>query len=256
MSDFHIVIPARYGSSRLPGKPLLLLAGEPMVAHVARRARESGAASITLATDDRRIAAAAAELGVDVCMTAAAHPSGTDRLAEVAAQKGWRDEAVVVNLQGDEPLMPASLLRQVAANLQAHPAASIATLCTPITTQEELFDANAVKVVSDCMGFALYFSRAPVPWYRDGFASQPRTLPPMLGHYRHLGLYAYRAGFLRRYSGWPPAPVEQCEALEQLRALWMGEKIHVAEALESPPAGVDTEEDLQRVAQLLSRAEP
>lgn len=255
MSDFHIVIPARYGSSRLPGKPLLTLAGEPMVAHVAQRARESGAASITLATDDRRIAAAAADLGVDVCMTAAAHPSGTDRLAEVAEQKGWHDEAVIVNLQGDEPLMPASLLRQVAVNLQAHPTASIATLCTPISTQQQLFDPNVVKVVCDCQGYALYFSRAPVPWYRDGFARQPRTLPSMLAHYRHLGLYAYRAGFLRRYGGWPPAPVEQCEALEQLRALWMGERIHVAEALQSPPAGVDTEEDLQRVAELLSHAE-
>ncbi|MEN8212792.1 MAG: 3-deoxy-manno-octulosonate cytidylyltransferase [Pseudomonadota bacterium] len=252
MSDFHIVIPARYGSSRLPGKPLLQIGKLPMVLHVVQRAVESGASSITVATDDERIAAAADVAGVDVCLTADDHPSGTDRLAEVAERMAWREDAVIVNLQGDEPLMPPALLQQVAANLQANPAASIATLCSVITGEQELFDPNAVKVAMDHNGFALYFSRAPIPWYRDGFSLEKRELPPMLRHYRHLGLYAYRAGFLHRYSGWQPAPVEQCESLEQLRALWMGEKIHVAEAVEFPPPGVDTQADLQRVRAILS----
>jgi len=252
MNDFHIVIPSRYGSSRLPGKPLLQIGGLPMVMQVVQRAVESGATSITVATDDERIADIASASGVDVCLTAADHPSGTDRLAEVVEKMDWDDDAVIVNLQGDEPLMPPSLLQQVAANLQANPAASIATLCTEITQQQELFNPNAVKVVMDHNGFALYFSRAPIPWYRDGFAHEKREQPQMLQYYRHLGLYAYRAGFLRRFSNWQPAPVEQCEALEQLRALWMGEKIHVAEALETPPAGVDTQEDLQRVRAVLS----
>lgn len=251
MSDFHIVIPARYGSSRLRGKPLLQIGELPMIMHVVQRASESGAAGITVATDDERIAAVVSAAGVDVCMTAADHPSGTDRLAEVVDQMGWSDDAVIVNLQGDEPLMPPRLLQQVAGNLQANSSASIATLCSEITQQQEIFNPNAVKVVMDCHGFALYFSRAPIPWYRDGFALEKREQPQMLQHYRHLGLYAYRAGFLRRYSNWQPAPVEQCESLEQLRALWMGEKIHVAEALETPPPGVDTAEDLQLVREIL-----
>lgn len=251
MSDFHIVIPARYGSSRLRGKPLLQIGELPMIMHVVQRASESGAAGITVATDDERIAAVVSAAGVDVCMTAADHPSGTDRLAEVVDQMGWSDDAVIVNLQGDEPLMPSRLLQQVAGNLQANSSASIATLCSEITQQQEIFNPNAVKVVMDCHGFALYFSRAPIPWYRDGFALEKREQPQMLQHYRHLGLYAYRAGFLRRYSNWQPAPVEQCESLEQLRALWMGEKIHVAEALETPPPGVDTAEDLQLVREIL-----
>ena len=251
MSDFHIVIPSRYGSTRLPGKPLLQIGDLPMVMHVVQRANESGAVSITVATDDERIAGIASASGVDVCMTAADHPSGTDRLAEVVEKMGWDDDAVIVNLQGDEPLMPPRLLQQVAGNLQANPAASIATLCTAITQQQEIFNPNAVKVVMDHSGFALYFSRAPIPWYRDGFALENVERPQMLQHYRHLGLYAYRAGFLRRYSSWQPAPVEQCESLEQLRALWMGEKIHVAEALETPSPGVDTQQDLQRVREIL-----
>lgn len=251
MSDFRIVIPARYGSSRLPGKPLLQIGDLAMIMHVVQRAGESGAAGITVATDDQRIADMASAAGVDVCLTAAEHPSGTDRLAEVVDEMGWDDDAVIVNLQGDEPLMPPRLLQQVAANLQANPSASIATLCTAITQQQEIFNPNVVKVVMDRDGFALYFSRAPIPWYRDGFALEKSKLPQMLQYYRHLGLYAYRAGFLRRYCSWEPAPVEQCESLEQLRALWMGEKIHVAEALENPPPGVDTQEDLQRVRAVL-----
>ena len=252
MSEFHIVIPARYGSSRLPGKPLLQIDELPMVMHVVQRAGESGAASITVATDDERIAEIASASGVDVCLTAADHSSGTDRLAEVVGKMGWHDDAIILNLQGDEPLMPPRLLQQVAGNLQEYPSASIATLCTAITRQQEIFNPNVVKVVMDHNGFALYFSRAPIPWYRDGFALENKQQPQMLQHYRHLGLYAYRAGFLRRYSSWQPAPVEQCESLEQLRALWMGEKIHVAEALETPPPGVDTQEDLQRVRAILN----
>lgn len=251
MSDFHIVIPARYASSRLPGKPLIDIAGKPMILHVVDRARKCSASSITVATDDERIFDLLAGHGVQVLMTSDRHESGTDRLAEVARVMGWSENEIIVNLQGDEPLMPSSVVKQVADNLDRHALASIATLCTPLENYDEMHNPNAVKVVMDAAGYALYFSRAPIPWYRDGFSGEEQWMPTMTACYRHLGLYAYRAGFLTRYTGWQPAPVERCESLEQLRALWQGEKIHVAVAEEIPPPGVDTEEDLELVRQVL-----
>lgn len=252
MSGFHVIIPARYGSTRLPGKPLLDIGGEPMIAHVYRRAAECGASGVVVATDDPRIAAAAQAAGARVCLTRADHPSGTDRLAEVVEQLGLGDDAIVVNLQGDEPLMPPALLSQVAEDLAAHPDAAISTLCAPLDGSEQVADPNVVKVVRDKAGYALYFSRASIPWQRDAMAGGGAAAADVDGFRRHLGIYAYRAGFLRRYSQWQPAPIEQAEALEQLRALWEGERIHVVEAAVPPPAGVDTQEDLERVRALLT----
>ena len=252
MSGFHVIIPARYGSTRLPGKPLLAIGDEPMIAHVYRRAAECGAASVVVATDDQRIAEAAQAAGARVCLTRSDHPSGTDRLAEVVEQLGLADDAIVVNLQGDEPLMPPLLLQQVAKDLAAHPDAAISTLCAPLEDVAQVSDPNVVKVVRDSAGYALYFSRASIPWQRDAMARGDTAGVDLGGFRRHLGIYAYRAGFLRRYSEWQPAPIEQAEALEQLRALWQGERIHVVEAATAPPAGVDTEEDLERVRALLA----
>lgn len=249
--SFKVVIPARYASSRLPGKPLALIAGVPMVEHVYRRALESGADEVLIATDDQRIQECVNGFGGNVVMTRADHASGTDRLAEVAALQGWRDDTIVVNVQGDEPLMPPTLIRFVAEDLALHPDAAIATLCTPIVEAEEFFDPHAVKVVRDQAGYALYFSRAPVPWDRDEFATGSRCLPQGVPHLRHLGLYAYRASYLRDYATMAPAPIETSEMLEQLRALWHGARIHVADAPETPGPGVDTPEDLDRVAALL-----
>ena len=241
---FSVIIPARYGSSRLPGKPLLDINGKPMVAHVWERARESGAERVLVATDDERIREAVTALGAEVCMTRADHTSGTDRLAEVAEQLQLDADEIVVNLQGDEPQMPAELIRQVATDMDNHPDASVTTLYQPITAQRDLFDPNAVKVVIDEAGYALYFSRAPIPWDRDNFTDNQQGQPTR--HYRHIGLYAYRAGFLHRYTQWPASPLEQIESLEQLRVLWKGEKIHLSEALQDPGHGVDTAEDLAR----------
>lgn len=251
MSGFKVVIPARYGSSRLPGKPLRELAGRPMVEHVYQRACESGAEQVVIATDDARIETVARGFGAVVVMTAVEHPSGTDRLAEVVARLGWPDDAIIVNLQGDEPLLPAALIRQVADNLAAPSQAAIATLCTPISDAAEFFDPNVVKVVSDATGLALYFSRAPIPWSRDAFAASREQLPAGVTHRRHLGLYAYRAGFLRAWRSLAPAPLEDIERLEQLRALWHGFKIHVADAVAQPGPGVDVEADVLRVEQIL-----
>ncbi|HEY9199160.1 MAG TPA: 3-deoxy-manno-octulosonate cytidylyltransferase [Gammaproteobacteria bacterium] len=253
MSGFKVVIPARYGSSRLPGKPLRMLAGRTMVEHVYRRACESGAEQVVIATDDARIETVARGFGAAVEMTAADHPSGTDRLAEVVERLGWSGDTVVVNLQGDEPLMPPVLIRQVADNLTAQPQAAIATLCTPIIEAAEFFDPNVVKVVGDGDGFALYFSRAPIPWSRDAFAVSRERLPADVAHRRHLGLYAYRAGFLRAYRSLSPAPLESIEMLEQLRALWHGYRIHVADAVAQPGTGVDVEADAVRVEQALQQ---
>lgn len=251
MSGFKVVIPARYGSSRLPGKPLRVLAGKPMVEHVYRRACESGAEQVVIATDDARIETVARGFGAAVEMTQPEHPSGTDRLAEVVERLGWPEDTIIVNLQGDEPLMPPALVRQVADNLAAQPQAAIATLCTPITEAAEFFDPNVVKVVGDAAGFALYFSRAPIPWSRDAFAVSREQLPAGVAHRRHLGLYAYRASFLRAYRGLTPATLEGIEMLEQLRALWHGYKIHVADAVAQPGPGVDVEADAVRVEQAL-----
>ncbi len=251
--SFVVIIPARYASQRLPGKPLLPIGDKPMVQHVYERALESGAGRVAVATDDVRIAEVVEGFGGEVCMTAAEHASGTDRLAEAAEQLGLEDEQVVVNLQGDEPLMPPALLHQVAEDMEAHPDASVTTLCTPIHTAAELFDPHVVKVVSDAAGYALYFSRAVIPWDRDAFAVTTEELPPQAEHYRHLGIYAYRTGFLRRYSSLEPCALERMESLEQLRVLWAGERIHVAEAAERPGHGVDTAADLERVRGLLAQ---
>ncbi|MDJ0740844.1 MAG: 3-deoxy-manno-octulosonate cytidylyltransferase [Gammaproteobacteria bacterium] len=253
MSGFNVVIPARYGSQRLPGKPLLEIAGRPMIEHVHRRACESGANEILIATDDPRIRDAATVFGGRVIMTDPHHASGTDRIAEVARTLGWPDDTLVVNLQGDEPLMPPALLQRVAATLAAHADADVATLAVPLDDTDQLFDANVVKVVTDRHGFALYFSRATIPWRRDVFVAGARPAPHWLdGISRHLGIYAYRAGFLSGYAALAPAPLEQMESLEQLRVLWHGGRIAVDNVDIAPPAGIDTAEDLQRVAQVLA----
>lgn len=249
--SFAVIIPARYASTRLPGKPLLPLAGRPMIQHVYERALDSGADHVVIATDDERIREAAQGFAADVIMTSERHPSGTDRLAEVIDKRRFADDQIIVNLQGDEPLMPAALIRQVAENLQAHEQASVSTLCEPITTAADLFDPHVVKVVIDVNGMALMFSRAAVPWDRDAFSVTVEELPERSIHFRHIGLYAYRAGFVRRYVTWPPCALEQVESLEQLRVLWNGYGIHVAVATEAPGHGVDTENDLRRVEQLL-----
>ncbi len=249
---FKVGIPARYASSRLPGKPLRRIAGKPMIAHVLERALESGGDEIFVATDDERIVEAVEAYGAPCHLTAAHHPSGTDRLAEVARLRPWAEDEILVNLQGDEPCMAPELIRQVAADLAAHPEHDMATLATAITTREELFDPNVVKVVTAADGSALYFSRAPVPWDRDGFAGGRGRPDPAL-HRRHIGLYAYRVGFLRRYAGLAAAPHERCEMLEQLRVLWHGARIHVGTVAAAPVPGVDTEKDLQRAEACLRR---
>jgi len=244
---FTVLIPARYASTRLPGKPLLDIAGKPMVVRVAESARASGAARVFVATDDERIRAVVAEHGIDVVMTRNAHPTGTDRLAEAAAQLGLDDDAIVVNVQGDEPLLAPELIHTVADTLTAHADASIATACHAIDDPAEAFNPNVVKVVLDRNGYALYFSRATIPWARDGFAEAPNKIPAGLPLYRHYGLYAYRVGFLRVYPSLTPASIEQFEALEQLRALWHGYRIIVSITRGAPAPGVDTEDDLRRV---------
>ena len=244
--DFIVAIPARYGASRLPGKPLRLLAGEPLVLHVARRALAAGAREAWVATDDARIADALEGSGVHVAMTATTHPSGTDRLAECARIAGWDDDTIVVNLQGDEPFAPAAGIRAVAEALAAS-GADMATLAAPIDDAETLFDPNAVKLVRDADGYALYFSRAPIPWHRDAFAVDRTCLPEGdAACLRHIGIYAYRVGFLRRFAAMPPGRLEQLEALEQLRALEAGIRIAVELPPEPFPPGVDTPEDLAR----------
>ena len=256
---FRVAIPARYASTRLPGKPLRLLAGQTLLQHVYQRALASDAVEVVIDTDDLRIREAAEGFGATVCMTASEHQSGTDRLAEVAERCAWSDDDIIVNLQGDEPQMPAVLIRQVAAALEAHPAAGIATACTQIYRLEEVFDPNVVKVVRDALGDASYFSRAPIPWHREAFAAggNGSAKLPVDGsvYFRHIGIYAYRAAVLRRYPRLTPAPAERAESLEQLRALWHGIRIHVVEAAEAPPPGIDTEADLARVVAEFERSD-
>ncbi len=249
---FVVVIPARHASTRLPGKPLRLIAGRPMIEHVWRQATASAADEVVIATDDERIAAAAAAFGARVCLTDSAHPSGTDRVDEVARKLGLDDGRVLVNLQGDEPLMPPALIDQVAADLEAHPEAAISTLCEPVESAKALFDPNVVKVVIDEAGFALYFSRAPVPWSRRDFAGDRRPLPAAPVYFRHVGIYAYRAGYLRRFVAWGVCALEHIESLEQLRALWHGGRIHCARAVEKAGIGVDDEGDLAAVERILA----
>jgi len=248
---FRAVIPARYASSRLPGKPLADVDGRPMIQHVHARVAASGAAEVIVATDDSRIEAACRTFGATVEMTATTHASGTDRLAEVARRRGWPDTDVIVNVQGDEPLLPPALVDQVAVLLAGDADADIATLGTPIDSLEEFLDPAVVKVVRRADGRALYFSRAPIPWHRDGAVGGVATQTDFAGAWRHLGLYAYRVGALRRLAAAAPAPLELAEKLEQLRALHLGMAIAVGEAAERPGPGVDTPEDLARVRVLL-----
>ncbi|MBR9882824.1 MAG: 3-deoxy-manno-octulosonate cytidylyltransferase [Oceanospirillales bacterium] len=255
--SFSIVIPARFASSRFPGKPLAQLAGKPMIQHVYERACESEAKRVVIATDDQRIAQAAAQFGAEVCMTRPDHPSGTDRLQEVVKTLGFYADDIVVNVQGDEPMIPPRIINQVAHNLAAVPEASIATLSEPIESVEALMNPNVVKVVTNHRGMALYFSRAPIPWPRDAALAHGEKLdhlPEGFNWQRHIGLYAYRVKLLNDFVAWPAASVEQTECLEQLRALYNGAGIHVEEALEAPPTGVDTPEDLERLQKLLERA--
>ncbi|MCX4033180.1 3-deoxy-manno-octulosonate cytidylyltransferase [Aeromonas caviae] len=251
--SFVVVIPARYASTRLPGKPLADIHGKPMVQHVVEKALQSGADRVIVATDDERVQQAlapfAAAAGFEVCMTSPDHQSGTERLAEVCRHYGFAADTIIVNVQGDEPLIPPVIIRQVADNLAAA-SAPMATLSVPIRDAEEAFNPNAVKVVTDREGYALYFSRASIPWDRDRFTQSREQIGD---HYqRHIGIYAYRAGFIQRYVDWEPSVLEQVEALEQLRVLWYGEKIHVAQALQAPPVGVDTQADLDKVRTLLA----
>ncbi|WP_263752808.1 3-deoxy-manno-octulosonate cytidylyltransferase [Kosakonia cowanii] len=247
--SFVVIIPARYASTRLPGKPLVDINGKPMVVHVLERARESGAERIIVATDNEEVRAAVQAVGGEVCMTRTDHQSGTERLAEVVEKCGFSDETVIVNVQGDEPMIPPAIIRQVADNLAARRDVGMATLAVPIESAEEAFNPNAVKVVMDAQGYALYFSRATIPWDRDRFAASRETIGDSF--LRHIGIYGYRAGFIRRYVSWQTSPLEQIEMLEQLRVLWYGEKIHVDVASVVPGTGVDTPEDLERVRQAM-----
>jgi 3-deoxy-manno-octulosonate cytidylyltransferase (CMP-KDO synthetase) len=248
---FRVVIPARYGSTRLPGKPLRVVAGRTLLEHVYRRALDSGADDVRIATDDERIVAACVRFGARAQITSTAHASGTDRIAEVAAREQWDESEIVVNVQGDEPLLPAALVRQVAELLEAHSVAGVGTLATPIESLAEFLDPNVVKVAVARTGIALYFLRAPIPWSRDGAPAGLASQRQFGGALRHLGLYSYRVGALKRLSALPPSALEQAEKLEQLRALDNGIAIAVGLARERPGPGVDTEADLAAVAKLL-----
>lgn len=247
--SFKVVIPARFDSSRLPGKPLADIAGKPMIVHVVERAKRSDASEVIVATDHEEVRAAVERHGHVALMTRRDHASGTDRIAEVVEQRGWSDNELVVNVQGDEPGMDPNLIGQVAACLARNPGATVATACYPIQSADEFFNPNVVKVVRDVGGNALYFSRAPIPWARDAFAGDRTQLPQGMTAQRHLGIYAYRCGFLRSFGGLPVSSLETLEALEQLRMLWHGYRILVAEAARLPETGVDTLEDLERVRQ-------
>ena len=248
---FTVLIPARYASTRLPGKALADIAGKPMVVRVAERAHASGARRVVIATDDARIADAAKAHGVDAIMTRETHATGTDRLAEAASLLALDAAEIVVNVQGDEPLLDPALMRRVAGALSGHPDAAIATACHLIADADEAFNPNVVKVALDARNHALYFSRATIPWARAAFAERRDAIPEGLPLYRHYGLYAYRVSFLRAFPSLPPAPLETFEALEQLRALWHGYRIVVEIADGTPAPGVDTEDDLARVRKLL-----
>ncbi|HRK79268.1 MAG TPA: 3-deoxy-manno-octulosonate cytidylyltransferase [Thiobacillus sp.] len=257
---FRVVIPARYASSRLPGKPLADIGGRPMVLHVLERALLAGAESVVVATDDARVQQAVEAAGYPVLMTSPAHRSGTERLVEVAETLGWSDDTLVVNVQGDEPLIDPVLIREAARQLVLHDDAVMATLAHPIHDHADFVNPNVVKVVADEAGYALYFSRAPIPWPRDAFAAHDparasahgvqQTMPHELGALRHIGLYAYRAGFLRTYAGLASSPLERYEMLEQLRVLWHGHRISLGITPVAPAPGVDTPEDLARVRAL------
>ncbi|MBU2897102.1 3-deoxy-manno-octulosonate cytidylyltransferase [Vibrio hepatarius] len=246
---FTVIIPARYESTRLPGKPLADIAGKPMIQWVYEQAIQAGADEVIVATDDQRVENAVKVFGGQVCMTSPEHQSGTERLAEVVQNMGISDDQVIVNVQGDEPLIPPVTIAQVANNLVNHQA-PMATLAVEISHKDEVFNTNAVKVVTDSNGYALYFSRASIPWDRDNFTGgEQLVVQPLM---RHIGIYAYRAGFINTYINWAPTALERIESLEQLRVLWYGEKIHVEVAKQVPPSGVDTPEDLEAVRRIVS----
>ncbi|NLS13036.1 3-deoxy-manno-octulosonate cytidylyltransferase [Vibrio sp. SM6] len=247
--SFTIVIPARYQSTRLPGKPLADIGGKPMIQWVYEQAKQTQAERVIVATDDERVANAVYGFGGEVCMTSPHHESGTERLAEVVKKMAIVDDHIVVNVQGDEPLIPPVIISQVAENL-AKSDAPMATLAVPITDEHEAFNPNAVKVVANEAGYALYFSRATIPWDRDAYAKGTKqAVNPLM---RHIGIYAYRAGFINTYIHWAPSALEKIESLEQLRVLWYGEKIHVELAKQAPPTGVDTPEDLEAVRAIIA----
>ena len=251
MIDFKIVIPARYASTRLPGKPLADIAGKPMVVRVAEQAVKAGASDVWVATDHQQVADAVKAHGYNVLLTAPEHVSGTDRIAEVVQQLNWADNEIVVNVQGDEPLISPLLIQEVAQHLHDHPQASISTACHGISDWATMFNPNVVKVVADRLNYAMYFSRAPIPFARDSFGAGG-VFPEDLPVFRHIGIYAYRAAFLKIYNQLQPAAVEQFESLEQLRAIWHGYRISVAVTEHAPASGVDTQEDLDRVRKLFA----
>ncbi len=267
---FRVVIPARYASSRLPGKPLADIGGRPMVLRVLERALQAGAESVVVATDDVRVQQAVEAAGYQALMTSPDHQSGTERLVEVAEALRWPDDTLVVNVQGDEPLIDPELIREAARQLVLHDDAVMATLAHPIHDHADFINPNVVKVLADEAGYAMYFSRAPIPWPRDAFAAYDPTgatahrgvapsgvqavMPHELGALRHIGLYAYRAGFLRTYAGLPSSPLERHEMLEQLRVLWHGHRISLGITPTLPSPGVDTPEDLERVREVFARA--
>lgn len=248
--SFTVIIPARYASSRLPGKPLADIAGKPMIVHVMQKAQASGANRVIVATDHQDVFNAVVTAGGEAIMTSPNHNSGTERLAEVIDIAKLSDDHVIVNVQGDEPLIPPKIIAQVANNLIAADC-GMATLAAPIHNVEEVFNPNVVKVIVNQQGYAIYFSRAAIPWDRDRFIIDKSEIGDF--YLRHLGIYAYRAGFIRHYTNWAPVPLEKIEMLEQLRVLWYGEKIHVDQALEIPAVGVDTTEDLELVRNILSQ---
>ncbi len=251
MIDFTVIIPARFGSSRFPGKPLADINGKPMIQHVVERAEEAGAAAVIVATDDQRIADVAANFAT-VVMTSPDHESGTERLSEVIQQQGIANDTLIVNVQGDEPFVPAANIRQVVSNLAGRDDVAIATLATAMHTPEDVLNPNMVKVVRNEKGDALYFSRSAIPFERSSMLSNPLNNDPAL-YLRHIGLYAYRAGYVCQYVDYAPTALEHIESLEQLRALWYGDMIHVDVAAEPPPVGIDTPEDLERLLALLNQ---
>ncbi len=258
LPDFHVLIPARLASTRLPNKPLADIAGLPMVVRVAQRARASGATTVTVAADHASIVEACAQHGIAALLTATHHPSGSDRLAEASERLQLPQDAVVVNVQGDEPLMDPGLIVAVARELHARPDCVMSTAAHALEQVSDLFNPHVVKVVLDQRATALYFSRAPIPWWRDGepLAGYPAALPSRPPALRHIGIYGYRVGFLRRFPTLPVAPLESCESLEQLRVLWHGERIAVFVTEKAPGPGVDTPDDLERVRSLLAAASP
>lgn len=249
--DFTVIIPARYASTRLPRKPLLDIVGKPMIQHVWEKAQQAGAKRVIVATDHPEIEQTVKNFGGEVCLTSDKHNSGTERLAEVIEKMAISDDEIIVNIQGDEPLIPPVIVAQVAENLDRHHV-NFATLAVKLTSKEELLNPNVVKTLTDTNGMALYFSRSPIPFPRDHFATLDDEFVSQQNYLRHIGIYAYRAGFVKRYVTWQPTALEQLESLEQLRALWYGEKIHLDLAKQAPQVGVDTAEDLERVRQILA----